>query len=127
MIPEHPPPDCKDLTWGGAGVRWRLNERGASLGWHGQGHLLLLVLGQRRLNRLRVDICTGDVQTQLCSRIKPHKAYTCATIASVYIDAIHSPFSHLTSTISFYFFKTGNLTWVSKVSKLHSRARGFLA
>lgn len=51
----------QSLTWGSAGICWGLDEGGAALGGHGQGHLLLLVLGQRRLHRFRVDVCEREV------------------------------------------------------------------
>lgn len=63
------PSDLEDTprslpAWRGAGLNRRWRVSGATLGGHGEGHLLLLVFGQSSLHRLGVDVCKDQKMIQ---------------------------------------------------------------
>lgn len=61
--------DCHSCrTWRCTGINRRLDISGATLGGHGQCHLLLLVFSQGSLYCLSMDICTDREQYTLWVR-----------------------------------------------------------
>lgn len=70
---------CAFPAWRCAGFNWRWHVCGATLGRHGEGHLLLFVFGQGSLHCFCMDVCKDKKRNQytlVLMENRMHNIYT---------------------------------------------------